>query len=638
MQKIIATAILSLMVTLSTHAQKSATSTEYTFDQANNIRKYLCETAGDITRSALSDIDNLSDWTNMRKKRHAELIEMLGMQDHWDSQERTTPKITRTGTIKDNGFRIEKLYYESLPDLFVAANLYVPDDIIQPVPAILYVCGHAHTQKHHYQSHARAFAQRGFVCLIIETIQRGEVKGEHLGAESRGWFHWYSRGYNPAGVEVWNGIRGIDILVSLPEVDPDKIGVTGISGGGSQSWYLAAVDERIKAAAAVAGAASLEGQICQRTIDDHCDCMMPINTYGIDFSDIGALVAPRSFLIAQTTGDGYYSIEAVRTLFDKISPIYDLYDQPESLKMIEAPGGHSYGAKDEFRAHILAFFSSELMEKKIDRNESNAIDMTAPWTEEELSVYVDGVPINDKTKTIQDAFLSVASPPLVQSREQLDEYRDKVVGFLHEKTFNAIPKSDTPIDLRSEFQATDFGKHGTQHYSFISEIGWRLKFSIRRRQDPTKKSPLLLVLRNPGEERWASNELASGADTSMHIAYFAARGIGETGWDPALQWHIRRAAAWTGRTIASMRVHDVLRCLTALRETPGVDPANIYLAAQGEMAAIASYAAVLDRQVKGLVLKHPPASQNMASEPSGKGPAIEMLNCLQITDLAQVTA
>ena len=122
----------------------------------------------------------------------------------------------------------------------------------------------------------------------------------------------------------------------------------------------------------------------------------------------------------------------------------------------------------------------------------------------------------------------------------------------------------------------------------------------------------------------------------MNVAYFEARGIGETGWAPSLQWHIRRSAAWTGRTVASMRVYDVLRCLEALRQIPGIDPDNISIVAQGEMAAIAPYAALLDGKTKALILKNPPATQDVASQPDGRGEAIEMLNCLRITDLPQV--
>ena len=130
--------------------------------------------------------------------------------------------------------------------------------------------------------------------------------------------------------------------------------------------------------------------------------------------------------------------------------------------------------------------------------------------------------------------------------------------------------------------------------------------------------------------------MAGGLHGKMIVAYFEARGIGDTGWSPSEQWHIRRASAWTGRTIASMRVFDVLRCLEALRSIPGVDPDNINILAHGEMAAIAPYTALLDSNVKTLLLKDPPATQNIESDPTGKGEAIEMLNCLRVTDLPQV--
>ncbi len=601
------------------------------FDQSNNIREHLCKAASDITQNSLKDIKNLGDWEAVREERHEQFLEMLGLQGKPFVGKRSPLNVSKTGVIQKKGYRIEKLYYESLPGLYVPANLYIPDGIKKPVPAILYVCGHAHTQKHQYQAHAKNFAQNGFVCLIIETIQRGEVKGEHLGQESNGWFQWYSRGYNPAGVEVWNGIRGLDLLSEMPEVDKSKLGVTGISGGGSQSWYLPAADRRIKAAAAVAGAGSLEGQIAQKTIDDHCDCMMPINTYGIDFSDIGALIAPRPFMIAQPDRDLYYSIEAVHTLYDNTKPIYSFYGKPENLIMEDATGGHSYGSKEELRPEILSFFIKELKGKDIKPEALGEIDITKELSEEELKAYVKGIPKDDRTKTIQDSFVELAAPPVIETTKQLDSYRNEVKAFLKEKTFGAFPEKPVPLAMRLDFRTS-----GRQDYSFVSEEGWRLKVSLQTGQPTDRDRPLLLVLKNPNEARYESAALAGGLQEKMIVAYFEARGIGDTGWAPSEQWHIRRASAWTGRTIASMRVYDVLRCLEALRTIPGVDVNHISILAHGEMAAIAPYAALLDGNVKTLLLKDPPATQNVVSDPNGKGAAIEMLNCLRVTDLPQV--
>lgn len=609
------------------------------FDQTNNIRCYLSKAASNITQNSLKDIHNIKDWEAVREERYEQFVEMMGLQGKQLEGNRPALKITKTGVIQKEGYRIEKLYYESLPGLYVPANLYIPDGINKPVPAILYVCGHSHTQKHHYQAHAKNFAQNGFVCLIIETIQRGEVKGEHLGQESNGWFQWYSMGYNPGGVEMWNGIRGLDLLSEMPEVDKDKLGVTGISGGGSQSWYLPAIDKRVKAAAAVAGAGSLEGQITQKTIDDHCDCMMPINTYGIDFSDIGALIAPRPFMIAQTNRDLYYSLESVQTLFKKIKPIYAYYGKSENLIFKEADGPHSYGSNEELRPEILSFFLKELRGINRSVKQIGEIDITKELSEDALKAYkISGPPKDDRTTTIQDSFVELASPPTIGKEIEFANYKREVVTFLKEKTFGAFPEQPVPLDIRSEFRALDGSDTQRLDYSFVPEDGWRLKFSLRVRKpsDSTKTRPLLLVLKSPNEERWHSESMAAGALKEMEVAYFEARGIGETGWSPSLQWHIRRSAAWTGRTIASMRVYDVLRCLQAVREIPGINTNTIHIAAQGEMGVVAAYAALLDGNVKTLLLKDPPSTQNVVSDPSGRGEVLEMLNSLRVTDIAQV--
>src|SRR5439155_518737 len=95
------------------------------------------------------------------------------------------------------------------------------------------------------------FASHGFACLVLDTLEFGEVAGIHHGTHDLNMWHWLSLGYTPAGVEVWNAIRALDYLATRPEVDKQRIGLTGISGGGAMTWYTAAVDERIGAAAPV---------------------------------------------------------------------------------------------------------------------------------------------------------------------------------------------------------------------------------------------------------------------------------------------------------------------------------------------------------------------------------------------------
>lgn len=609
-------------------------------DQPNNIQVYLNQVAQGVSDSFLEGINSLDDWKAEKAKRCHELVEMLGMEDMPLTGKRSPLNVKKVGTIPMKGYRIDKIYYESLPNLYVPANLYIPNGIKKPVPAILYVCGHAETQKQYYQGLAHKFAQLGFVCLIIETIQWGEVRGEHWGTNTNGWFHWYSRGYNPGGVEAWNGIRGLDLLCQMPEVDPNRLGITGASGGGSQSWYLAALDDRIKAAAPAAGGEELYAEICQSTIDHQCDCMRPLNTYQRDFSDIGALVAPKPFMIAAPNRDALFAIEAVRNLYKDVKKVYDFYGKPENLSLIEANGGH--GDRETLRPKIFSFFIKHLMGKDVSPEKIGDIDKSpeAQLSVEQLAVYTKGAPKDDRTKTIQETFLKWAAPPVIQSKEQLFDYKTKVVDFLQKETFGAFPKDTVPLDVKWEYRTAEEAKYGMQTFSYVPESGWRLKFTIYWNKPPEEKQSILLVLKGPDDAFMDFGKFTEGLSKDQTVVYLETRGTGETGWAPNMQWHIRRSLAWTGRTIASMRVYDVLRGIDALESIPGfnVDPKNINIAAEGEMSVVALYASLLKGDINSVVLKDAPATQNQASRPDGRGEAIEMLNCLRVTDLAQVAA
>src|SRR6185436_17498307 len=104
---------------------------------------------------------------------------------------------------------------------------------------------------------------------------------EKDGNDVRWW--WQARGYTPAGVECWNGIRAIDYLIERPDVDLDRIAVTGISGGGAATFWVAAADDRVKCAVPASGMTDWESNVINKLAIMHCDCMYPVNTYGWEF-------------------------------------------------------------------------------------------------------------------------------------------------------------------------------------------------------------------------------------------------------------------------------------------------------------------------------------------------------------------
>ncbi len=610
-----------------------------------NMREYLSREARRMQAASLPSLPPAAQWPAERQRRLAQYYDMMGVSAYMALSERPPLNVHITGEIQREGYRIRTLAYESLPQLYVTANLYLPDDLSAPAPGVLYLCGHSERQKVHYQAHPRKFAQLGFVCLIAETIQRGEIEGHHHGTYHRGWFNWFSRGYTPAGVELWNGVRALDLLEALPEVDGTELGVTGLSGGGAGSWWVPAADERVRVAAPVCGTATFASHVAERTVDGHCDCMFPVNVHRWELADVGALIAPRPLLIASADRDGIFHIRSIREVHAATKRVYDHLGAGEQLRLVETPGGHSYHERS--RRAIFSWFLRHLQGKEVPEAEVGDIDEqpAAQESAETLRVFRNAVPADERTTTVQEYFVVPQSPPTIATAEELQAKRAETVAYLRAHTFSHFPARPAPLDVEIEYERADGNANGGR-FAFTSEEGWRLRGMWSPAQEGEQPAPALVVLRSPHDvrrESYALQEIA-GLDRRWARVCVEPRGTGDTGWSPSLDWHLRRAAMLTGRTIASLQVYDALRALQAVAELPGIDGRRLAIAGQGGMAAVALYAALLHactgpRPGSGLeavCLDGPPATQDAPSNPDGTGEAIEMLFALRVTDLPQV--
>ncbi|HRH98892.1 MAG TPA: alpha/beta hydrolase family protein, partial [Prosthecobacter sp.] len=281
------------------------------------LDRYLAGQAREIAlNNGVDHIESAEDWKAKAPEYRRQMFEMLGLDP---LPEKTPLKPTKTGELKGDGYVVEKMHFQSMPGLYVTANLYLPDKVTKPLPTILYVCGHANIvkdgvslgNKAGYEHHGVWFARHGYACMIIDTVQLGEIRGEHHGTYSKGRFWWWSRGYTPAGLEAWSCIRALDYLETRKEVDKTRFGVTGRSGGGAYSWWITALDERIKASAPTAGVTDMQNQVIDGCVEGHCDCMFFVNTYRWDFERMVALAAPRPLLIVNTDKDRIFPIDGV---------------------------------------------------------------------------------------------------------------------------------------------------------------------------------------------------------------------------------------------------------------------------------------------------------------------------------------
>ena len=185
-----------------------------------------------IAHADLADIKTRADWEKKRPEYRRQFLDMLGL---WPLPPRTDLHAMIAGKVETDLFTVEKLHFQSSPGLYVTANLYVPKRAKLPAPAVLYVCGHANTvidkisygSKVNYQHHPAWFAEHGYVCLILDTLELGEIPGEHHGTYRRGMWWWQALGYTPAGIECWNAMRALDYLETrrkwIPSVSASRV-------------------------------------------------------------------------------------------------------------------------------------------------------------------------------------------------------------------------------------------------------------------------------------------------------------------------------------------------------------------------------------------------------------------------------
>ena len=213
----------------------------------------------ELRQTKLAAIRTETEFLEFQRQLRRNLLEIIGGLP----EEKTPLNPQITSRIQMDGYRIEKVLFESLPGFHVTGLLYVPDGVAEPRPAVLVTCGHSSIGKasRSYQQISARLAKRGYVVLCWDPVGQGErsqfwdserkrsrynrVCGEHAVVGNLA----YLAGANLARWEIWDGIRAFDYLLTRPEVDGAKISVTGTSGGGFQSSHIAALDERIASAA-----------------------------------------------------------------------------------------------------------------------------------------------------------------------------------------------------------------------------------------------------------------------------------------------------------------------------------------------------------------------------------------------------
>ncbi|MDP7253368.1 MAG: acetylxylan esterase [Planctomycetota bacterium] len=580
-----------------------------------NMWEYLCELGRRMSSQALADINSLEKWKTVREERKHEFFGMLGLAD-LPARGELSPQVS--GTTQGEGYSIRRLSIQSLPGVHVNCNLYIPDGLEGPGPAVLYVCGHGMIGTQHYQAQGDLWARRGYVLLALDTLEQGDSRGDHHGIYYETEMDWINRGYTSSGGELWNSLRALDYLCSLVEVDEERIGVTGISGGGALSWWVGAADERVKAIAPVCGTSTMTSHIAERTVNGHCDCMLYLNLHQREMSEIGALCAPRPLLVGCAREDSLFHPDAYRLVVEQTRKIYSFYGKGELCTLCEYPGPHSYSKK----VHDAI---QRLFDQHVAGDERPILDIEEPkFAEKELTVAGGAPPPNDRIELLPTLLSTRGRTPHKDSIEEWEVARKEKVEELRQQVFRHFPCSPEPLDL-SVVGNWEFGG-GVRVWirDFTTEDGIRLR--MRLYLPPEDPESILLGVMNPDQNEVQFQRVVMAIASGKGAATIEPRGTGPTSWHSSFDWQFTRAALLVGRTTASMQVWDVLRAAKAIGTAEDFGTKNIYTYGSGDAGVVALYAAVLDEDIAGALADDPPASH-------AKGP--HLMNVLRVVDLPE---
>ncbi|MBN9119702.1 MAG: prolyl oligopeptidase family serine peptidase [Planctomycetes bacterium] len=580
------------------------------------IHKYLAAETKRISAKFLDGATTKEGWEQVRPRLKREFLYMLGLDP---LPEKTPLKATVTGTLEAGAVTVEKLHYQSRPGLYVTANLYRPKAIAKDakLPAVLYVCGHSNRgrdgNKTAFQDHGLWFAANGYVCLVVDTLQLGEIAGKHHGTYNLNRFWWHARGYTPAGVECWNGIRGIDYLTSLPFVDAEKIGVTGISGGGASTNWICAADDRVKVAVPVSGVSDLECYVTDRVINGHCDCMFFHNLYQWEWTTALALFAPKPLLFANSDKDPIFPMSGNKRIIERLRKCYDLFGAKEKVDEHVSPGGHDY--RPDLRLAIFGFFHAHL---KGDNTPVKDADFPKIEGKDLRAFPEDGdIPKDAINATADESFVPVAKVEL-PTEKKFKGWKAEMLKQLREKVFRALPEKIAPVERGHEIKAKWFTASSEKGIDFITVEDMNAGGEVRA---------TLMVL-NPDESLDKVPKLLKALPPSKDLFTYvmSPRGGLHSHWTRKNPPNtVERSLALLGQTVDAGRVRDVAGVYASMRE-PHVK-APFRAGGNGQAGIIAAYAALfVPGGVDEVVIIDPPVSHR-------DGP--HFLNVMRVLDIPE---
>lgn len=524
--------------------------------------------------------------------------------------ERTPLNAQVTGVIEREDHRIEKIVFESLPGFYVTANLYLPRRGSPPYPAVLYPLGHEPGAKAYpvWQRMLVTLARNGYVALAWDPLGQGEriqlydedFRGSKLVQSTlehtmQG-IQCLLVGDSLARYTIWDGIRALDYLLSRPEVDPKRVAVTGNSGGGTHTAYLAALEDRLHVAAPSCYLTSWARLLDTIGPQDAEQCLPGWLAAGFDHADFVLAFAPKPYLVLAAIRD-FFSIAGARATYAEARALYERLGAGDRIGITEADDGHGYS--EPRRQAAYRWFERWLKgtEREVAEGHIPIAREDELWATKsgQVATSLGGETVFTLNRKRAEG-LKRPGPPVA---------RQTLVTLLALESVEGPP----PVKPLGVIEGQGYR---IEKLVYQSEPGIEIPAVLAVPATPPGRKPAVIVVHGAGKSA-ARPELEAFLRAGMVVLALDARGWGET--RPAMT---TKGADWPryfgdydsamtslllDRPLLGQRVTDILRGLDVLAARAEVDPARIAGVGLHAGGVPLLHAAVLDERIRKLALE-----------------------------------
>jgi dienelactone hydrolase len=539
-----------------------------------------------------------------------------------------TPLNARVARIVEReGYRIECVVFESRPGYLVTGNLYLPVGRKLPAPAVIGVCGHSSNGKaaDAYQAFAQNLARLGYVCFIFDPVGQGE-RLQFIGADLKSRVgpgvaeHIQMGNQQPLVGEflgtwfVWDAIRALDYLLTRKEVDPQHIGVTGNSGGGTQTTWLCGMEPRFTMAAPACFVTTIRRDAENELPQDTEQCPPGVLALGLDHSDFLAAMAPKPVVILAQEKD-YFDARGATETYERLKRLYALLGKPENIQLFIGPDYHGYSQAN--REAMYRFFNKVTGVSDVGKEPAQTVEK-----DEVLWCAPRGQVAELKSRTLM-SFTRETAKTLASKRTDTrgDGLKKSLRAVLK---MPALPAS--PPDYRilrtagtRRYPAKSYCTYAVETEPRIHALVTRLAAEPLMSRLPVTDSPAILYVSHRSADAELRDEplvrelMSASPDAALYAC--DVRGIGDSQPDTCGENQFLRPygshyfyAAYglmLDRPLAGQRTFDLLRVIQLLA---AAGHREVHLAARGWGTIPAAFAAVLSGKVTRVTLKNAPTS------------------------------